>query len=51
MQTNGKSTVMSEGRVCFFTSDIQQKKKKNLTIRLREDYLIEYTRHISDVLN
>lgn len=28
MQTNGKSTVMSEGRVCFFTSDIQQKKKK-----------------------
>lgn len=49
MQTNGKSTVMSEGRVCFFMSDIQQ--KKNLTVGLRENYLIEYTRHISDVLN
>lgn len=50
MQANGKSTVMSEGRVYFFTSDIQQK-KKNLTVGLREDYLIEYTRHISDVFN
>lgn len=50
MQTNGKSTVVSEARVCFFMSDIQQK-KKNLTVGLREDYLIEYTRHISDVLN
>lgn len=50
MQANGKSTVMSEGRVYFFTFDIQQK-KKNLTVGLREDYLIEYTRHISDVFN